>query len=68
MAVRHEIEFEITPDGEIKLTVKGASGGECLEITKALEEELGLVVDRQMTSEYYKEEVNVEDTVQIGED
>lgn len=68
MAVRHEIEFEITPDGEIKLTVKGASGGECLEITKALEEELGMVVNREMTSEYYKEEVNVEDTVQIGED
>jgi hypothetical protein len=68
MAVRTELHIEITPDGEVKVTVTGASGTECLELTKALENELGVVVDRQMTSEYYQNPVSVEDTVKIGEE
>ncbi|MCK6572120.1 DUF2997 domain-containing protein [Myxococcota bacterium] len=68
MAVKRELQIEITADGEVKITVKGAPGGECLELTKALEESLGVVTDRQMTSEFYQQEVTTEDTVKIGED
>lgn len=66
--MKRELEIEITPDGEVKIKVKGASGGECLELTKALEEALGVVVDRQMTSEYYHAEVSTEETVKIGDE
>jgi len=68
MAVKRELEIEITADGEVKITVKGAPGGECLELTRALEEALGVVTDRQMTSEYYQQEVTTEETVKIGEE
>ena len=66
--MRQELQIEITPDGEVKLTVKGAPGGECLELTKKLEEELGIIVEREMTSEYYQHEVHAEGTVKVGDD
>lgn len=68
MAVRQEIEIEITPEGEVILKVKGTPGAECLALTKALEDELGVVVDRQKTSEYYQEATSAHDVVEIGED
>ena len=68
MAVRQEIDITITPEGEVKLTVRGAPGDQCLELTKALEEELGIVVDRQKTSEFYQAEAHVADSVKVGED
>lgn len=68
MAVRHEIDIEITPDGEVKLQVRGVAGAECLELTRKLEEELGLVVEREKTSEYYQAESETRTSVKIGED
>ncbi|MCB9527630.1 MAG: DUF2997 domain-containing protein [Myxococcales bacterium] len=68
MAVRHEIDIQITPSGEVKLQVKGVAGAECLELTRRLEEELGLVVEREKTSEYFQAEAETERTVKIGED
>ncbi len=68
MAVRHEIDIEITPDGEVKLQVRGVAGAECLELTRKLEEELGLVVEREKTSEYYQAEAETRTSVKIGED
>jgi hypothetical protein len=66
--MRQEIEIVITADGEVKLKVHGAAGPECLELTRALEEELGLVVEREKTSEFYQASTTVADTVKIGED
>ena len=40
--MRQEIDIQITPDGEVKLTVRGVAGAECLELTQALEAELGV--------------------------
>ncbi|MDX9723925.1 MAG: DUF2997 domain-containing protein [Myxococcota bacterium] len=57
MAVRHEIEFTITEEGNIEMEVKGVKGKDCMEITKALEEALGVVSNRQYTSEYYQQDV-----------
>ncbi len=68
MAVKHELEITISPSGEIQLKVKGVAGEGCLDLTKALEEELGLVVERAKTSEYYQAAVNVDETVTVGED
>jgi hypothetical protein len=68
MAVKHELEIEISPTGEIQLKVKGIAGEGCLELTKALEEALGIVLEREKTSEYYQAEIDVEEAVTVGED
>ena len=57
MAEKHEIEFTIDDDGNVSFEVKGVKGKKCLEITKDLVENLGLVVSQQHTGEYYQQEV-----------
>lgn len=55
MAKRHDININITADGKVELEVKGVDGPLCLDITRELEQELGVVVNREKTSEYYKQ-------------
>ncbi len=57
MAVKTELKFLINPDGTIKLEVSGVKGQKCLDLTKELEKELGLLVEREKTGEYYENEV-----------
>lgn len=47
------LEFIIYPDGRVVETVTGVSGTSCMEVTAAIEEQLGCVVSQQPTSEYY---------------
>jgi len=51
-----DLDIKIGPDGRVTFQVKGAPGAKCLEITKELEEELGEVLNREYTSEYYMQE------------
>lgn len=51
-----ELEIAISPSGEVKIQVKGATGDACLELTKNLEQQLGTVEGRQLTSEYYQQQ------------
>ncbi|HZU97570.1 MAG TPA: DUF2997 domain-containing protein [Planctomycetota bacterium] len=55
MAKKQELEFSIDDDGKISIKVVGAEGSECLELTKAIEEALGVVTDRKKTSDFYVE-------------
>ena len=55
MPNRQEIEISISATGEVQLKVLGAPGTSCLELTKDLEESLGVVIAREKTSEYYSE-------------
>lgn len=48
-----ELEIVIAEDGEVRVEVIGAKGGQCLTITKALEDALGEVQERRMKSEFY---------------
>lgn len=66
--VRHEIDIEISPDGEVSFKVRCVAGESCVELTRALEEELGLVIEREKTSEFYQNAVSAEGTVKIGEE
>jgi hypothetical protein len=52
---KQELEFSIDDDGKISIKVIGSQGAECLELTKAIEEALGLVVDRKKTPDFYVE-------------
>ncbi len=61
-------QFDITigADGKVKVTVSGASGAECLELTDMLREIIGQEESRELTSEYYGPEgsVRIDATVQ----
>jgi len=54
MAQRKELEITISPSGEVSVQVKCIPGQACVEETKFLEDALGNVKDRQLTSDYYK--------------
>ena len=47
------LEFIIYPDGRVKETVTGIVGSSCQEVTAAIEEQLGVVIDQKTTSDYY---------------
>ena len=68
MAVKQEIEFTINPDGSVGIAVKGAKGKKCTEITKEIEEALGIVSNRTYTGEYYQQEETTQTTVSVGSD
>jgi hypothetical protein len=48
-----ELEFIIYPDGRVVEKVTGIVGSSCAEVTAALEEQLGIVLNQQKTSEFY---------------
>ncbi|MEL6909470.1 MAG: DUF2997 domain-containing protein [Cyanobacteria bacterium J06629_2] len=50
------LEFIIYPDGRVKETVTGIIGSSCQEVTAAIEEQLGVVVNRKQTADHYAQE------------
>ena len=49
-----EIGVVIEKDGKLILNVSGKTGPQCLTVTEALEEEMGEVLDRERTTEFYQ--------------
>jgi K+/H+ antiporter YhaU regulatory subunit KhtT len=49
-----EIRVVIEKDGKLTLKVSGKDGPHCLTLTQALENEMGQVLDRQRTNEFFK--------------
>lgn len=47
-----KIRVKISDDGEVNLEVIGVKGKGCLDLTEALEKELGIVTDRTKKREY----------------
>ena len=47
------IKFIINQDGTVTEEVIGEQGGECLELTRSIEDALGSVVTREYKPEYY---------------
>ena len=47
------IKFIINQDGTVTEEVVGEQGGECLELTRSIEDALGSVVTREFKPEYY---------------
>ncbi len=61
-----EIDVTIDADGRVHIEVRGAKGGECLDLTRPLEEGLGgQVEERRMTPEAYEQ---TEDQAQPNEE
>ncbi|QQO09011.1 DUF2997 domain-containing protein [Breznakiella homolactica] len=55
MAEKQELEIQITHDGTVTINVQGAKGSSCLDLTKDLEESLGVVMDRERKSSFYEQ-------------
>ena len=49
-----EIRVVIEKDGKLILKVRGKGGPQCVTVTQALEEEMGEVLNRQRTNEFYQ--------------
>jgi hypothetical protein len=47
------LEFIIYPDGRVQEKVTGIVGNSCVEVTAAIEAELGLVLNHEPTSEFF---------------
>jgi hypothetical protein len=57
------LEFIIYPDGRVKETVTGIVGSSCQEVTSAIEQQLGTVLEQKKTSEYYTQNTTQSNTV-----
>jgi len=60
-----ELEIIIDKMGEIRVHVKGVKGSACLDYTKWLEE-LGHVIGRDLTEEYYESEVKIDQSFYVS--
>jgi hypothetical protein len=56
MAQKQELEINIGEDGTVTVNVLGARGSSCLDLTKDLEESLGVVVDREKKPSFYEQD------------
>lgn len=54
MAAKQEIQILITPEGEVKLEVKGMKGSGCLLEIKRLADQLGQMKSQDLAPEYYE--------------
>jgi len=64
MSDMDELEIEIDAEGNVSIKVVNGDGASCVEKTKALEEALGLVEERELTAEYYQEPTEVEGQIE----
>ncbi len=56
MADKQELEISISSTGEVTVNVIGAKGKSCMDMTKDLEESLGIVTSLEKKSEFYQQE------------
>ena len=57
------LEFIIYPDGRVQEKVTGIMGRSCAEVTAAVEAQLGLVQQQQVTSEYFAQVTKTDTSV-----
>jgi hypothetical protein len=50
-----ELEITIDNEGRVQIGTKGIHGGDCVVVTRSLEDAIGEVRDRRFTSEFYEE-------------
>lgn len=65
---KREMIITIGKDGGVNIEVSGVPGGDCVDFSKFLEEELGEVVDRQKTAEYFQEDATESVKITLGDD
>jgi len=63
MPNKQEIEFIIRPDGNVEERVIGVAGPECEKITAHIESALGMISQRERSSQYFSEGQSSDSTV-----
>lgn len=58
MSKKDELEISITSDGNVSINVIGAKGKKCLDLTKDLEEVLGIVSQRDTKPQFYENDTD----------
>lgn len=56
MATKEEMEIEISPSGEVKVHIKGLKGKGCLKYETIIEDIVGEIKQKILTTEYYEPE------------
>jgi hypothetical protein len=56
MVGKQELDIQIAHDGSVVINVVGGKGKSCLDLTKELEESLGVVLDREKKASFYEQE------------
>ena len=54
---KETIKFTIKQDGTVIEEVENIEGGQCINVTKEIEDKLGVLATRSFKPEYYKQEV-----------
>jgi len=52
--MKEQIHITVSKDGSLSLKVEGVRGSRCVSITEIFEREIGDVVERQKTTDFYK--------------
>lgn len=60
MAQREEIEITITPEGKVVARTRGMKGQSCLAAAELLQQLIGPVESKELTSEYYEAQTSVQ--------
>lgn len=56
MSKKQELDIQIAYDGTVTLDVLDGKGKSCLDLTRELEESLGLVLNRETKASFYEQE------------
>ncbi len=56
MPKKQELDIQISNDGTVTINVLDGKGKSCLDLTKELEESLGVVLNRETKSSFYENE------------
>jgi hypothetical protein len=62
---KEELEIEISPSGKVTARTIGIKGPRCLELADLLARIVGQEESRQLTSEYYEAEEQVQQRVDV---
>jgi hypothetical protein len=60
------IEIVVSPTGQTRVETKGFTGSQCREASRFLEQALGQWVTEQLTSEFYHQQSQEQQTLQEG--
>ena len=66
MPNREELEISISNTGEVTINVLGHKGKTCLDMTKDLEESLGIIKCLEKKPEFYQQEENSGTSTYLG--
>lgn len=62
---KEEIEIEISPAGKVTIRTIGIKGSRCLDAAEMVAKIVGRVEDREMTSEYYENDQEVRQHIDL---